>query len=406
MTKVLGLVHAEMSSHTIRIVEIALALTETGRYDVIISGKGPFMELARQRGLKCVETPTVTKKQLYDKLEGQVVSTVFDPENTDRIFEIEKKLLREHKPDIIIRDLFREMAGIAAKQPDTRCLDIFVQKVALCPHYHFTFRPDDLPGWVDLIPKGFLKPFEKPLEKFFRKKNAVHIRRKVRSLGLKKYESIEGVKPDFVLFPESKEVFDLPEIDGEKYKFIGPILTAKTGCEPEWLEEYKQRENRILISMGTTGEHEQNRFIAEVFKDTGWAVALDTNDGCNIKGFFGCSKFDPQHVLPCTDVFVTHGGSGSGYMGLKYKVPMLALHDHFEQQVNAFEFAQKGLAIYIPKRQRTVQNVRTAVQTLLTDSSYKENIKRVSEKTFSTDPLALAVKYIDEAHGRFKAGAF
>ena len=60
-TNLLGLVHGEYTSHTIRVVEIAKALRETGDFDILFSGNGPEMRFVDEAGFDWVETKTVKK---------------------------------------------------------------------------------------------------------------------------------------------------------------------------------------------------------------------------------------------------------------------------------------------------------------------------------------------------------
>ncbi len=402
MKKVLALVHGGLSSHTVRIVAIAKALREAGGYDILFSGTGPQMRRVESAGFEWVDTPIVSKDELYDRLAGRVVSIVFDRDNYEHYFNVEHELIRRHRPDIIVRDLFREFAGVAAKQPHTRCFDVFVQKAPLCPYYHFDFRPEALPDFFEIFPKGSLRPFARILEKRYRLSNSGYIRKKMRQLGLGKHISIDGVKPDLTLFPDSPLLFPLPEADKRSCRHIGPALYFDDDTPPVWLEDFKNDpRKKVLISMGTTGEHDQSDFFRQCFADNRYAVALYSNEQTEIGGFFGCERFNLHTVLPFCDAFVYHGGTGSTYMALKYRVPMLVLHDHFEQQVNGVELARRGLAINLRKKERSADNVRSAVDDLTKNQQWKARLAEFSAEIPFEGSEKRAVECIESAFNGF-----
>ena len=57
--KVMGLVHGELMTHTVRIVSIAKALRKSGNYDIVFSGNGPYMSLVEDAGFDWIQTSTI-----------------------------------------------------------------------------------------------------------------------------------------------------------------------------------------------------------------------------------------------------------------------------------------------------------------------------------------------------------
>ena len=87
-----------------------------------ISGQGPYMKLAEDAWFDPIDTPTVPKAKVFEEFGKTLGSVFFDEDNFEYYFSQEDSLLRNHKPDIIIRDHFREFAGVAVKQPPLTCL--------------------------------------------------------------------------------------------------------------------------------------------------------------------------------------------------------------------------------------------------------------------------------------------
>ena len=311
-------------------------------------------------------------------------------------------MIEKFRPDIIVREHFREMAGVAAKMKEIRAFDVFVQKATLSPYYHFDFRPEKLPEWISLFPERVLLSAARLIENHYRRKNSRYIRRKLKQLGLEKFITIDGVRPDLTLFPDAEELFELPDADRRFCKHIGPVLVTGQDPVPQWLEEYKRdKRKKILISKGTTGEYDQTNLFENTFNDGKYAIAFYSVGDRKINDFYGCNKFDIDHVLPFCDLLISHAGTGSNYLAIKHKVPMLVFYDHFEQQINAVELERKGVALRLRKNQRSRENILNAVEELLSNSKYKQNISALSERISRYDSLKLAVEYISEGFENF-----
>ena len=81
---------------------------------------------------------------------------------------------------------------------------------------------------------------------------------------------------------------------------------------------------------------------------------------------------------------------------------MIVFYDHFEQQINAVELERKGVAIQLGKNQHTKKNLLVAVEELLGNNKYKQNISSLSESISRYDSLKLAVEYISQGFETFK----
>ncbi len=403
--KLLALVHGEYVSHTIKVLEIAKALRKTGEWDITFSGTGPYMKMAEDAGFKFIDTPTLPKRQINDILEKRLVPLIFTEENAERYYKVESELLEKHKPDVILRDHFRELAGIAAKEQGV--YDIFIQLASCCPYYHFDFRPSVFPKILDkMLPEFITKPFRPitiPLiEKYIRKKTFRHIFNRAKKLKIPINKNIpEGYEADLVLLADEEKLFPL-KVLGENYKFIGLPLSFDNYPNPEWLDLFiKDPRKKILVTGGSTGEHEKPTLFANTFKDKKFAVAVYSNDSENIENFYGCNQFNISEVLPYVDLFITHGGIGSTYLGLKNKIPMLMLPNHFEQEINAKQVEKIGAGVFLSMKKFSPKNIRKSIERILNDCSFKENAIDFS-RTMTKNPLELAVKYINEGYKYFK----
>jgi UDP:flavonoid glycosyltransferase YjiC (YdhE family) len=401
--KVLALVHGQMSSHTVRALAIAKALRQTDRYEIIFSGDGPYMKLAEQAGFEWTKTQLVNRSELYQRIEDGLATIYYTAKNYEKYFEIEKAVIEKHRPDIIIRDHFREFAGVAAKIKQIRTYDVFIQKATLSPYYHFDFRPEKLPSWISLFPERPLLFAARQIENHFRRKNSRFIRKKLKQLGLYEFITIDGVRPDLTLFPDAEEIFKLPDADRRFCKHIGPVLAAGQEPVPVWLNEYeKDGRKKILITQGTTGQYDRTKLFENIFSDGKYAVAFYSVESKKINGFYGCNRFDVDSVLAVSDLLISHAGTGTNYSAIKHKVPMLVFYDHFEQQINAVELERKGVAVKLDKNRFTKETVLYGVEELLDNNKYRQNISKLSESISRYDSLKSAVEYISQGFETFK----
>jgi UDP:flavonoid glycosyltransferase YjiC (YdhE family) len=398
--KVLGLVQGEYSSHTVRVLEIAKKLRERGGFEIKFSGNGPFMERVGEEGFDWVESETVKKRHCNDTIR-KFIPRVFNKWNFDHLYSVEEGLLDDEKPDIIVRDHFRELAGIAAKPRGV--FDVYIQQASASPHYHFDFRPVGFPGWADKIfPEGSLLPVARHIERMVRAASSKPMHRKSEELGLTIVkESYEGAEADLVLMPDSEKIFPLEGLNG-KYKYIGPMLVSGREEKPRWLENFvNDPRKKVVVTGGTTGEHEKNEVFGEAFRDGEHAVALYSSDDKKVEGFYGPGQFDLDSVLPHADVFVTHGGIGSAYMGLKHGLPMLCLFNHFEQHIVSKQLERAGVGIGLHPKDVDYFNVRGEVEKLLGEKEYRDKARGLANEIDFGNASELGANYIVEGYEEF-----
>ncbi|MFH1710911.1 MAG: nucleotide disphospho-sugar-binding domain-containing protein [Nanoarchaeota archaeon] len=406
--KVLGLVHGEFSSHTVRVLEIAKALRDKG-YDISFSGHGDQMKNVEKQGFRIIETKTVPGSEILNGIEGTLFPVIFNKDNIEEIFKEEDELLRREKPDMIIRDSFRELAGIASKQYGI--YDVFVQQANLSQYYHADFKPRTTPEFLRILPEDRVitipftdfAPFIRLGERIFRGRISKWMHHKVKKLGLKlDKKCYEGVEADLTLFPDSSLLFPFENMK-DKYKFIGPMLISSDSEGLDWFEKFRSDDRgRIIASSGSTGMQDRTGLFIETFRNSDYAVAIHNNSKELPSGLYG-GRFNVGDILDSADVFITHGGIGSTYLGLVSGVPMISIYSHFEQQANAVQLKKLGVGIPMSCDKVSPENLRENVSCILGDNSYKEKAIEISGKIRgeAEGSLESAVKYITNGYEEF-----
>lgn len=109
--------------------------------------------------------------------------------------------------------------------------------------------------------------------------------------------------------------------------------------------------------------------------------AIDPESLADVPENVELGKMVPQlEILSQADVFITHAGMGGTGEAIYYGVPMIAIPQMDEQAITAGLIEEKGLGFAFPDKQAlTSEKLRKAIETLLSDPSYRETLKEYSE---------------------------
>ena len=166
----------------------------------------------------------------------------------------------------------------------------------------------------------------------------------------------------------------------EHFAFVGPSV------RPAQSETVKTGENLIYISMGTVNNDMLALYQAciEAVRGTNWQVILSVGDQVDIRklqkmseNVYVYSSVDQIAVLKKADVFLTHCGMNSASEGLYFGVPLVMLPQTSEQGGVAARAEQLGAGLRLKKA--TASAIRTALDTVLSDPSYRKNAKIIGE---------------------------
>uniref|UniRef100_A0A3B5KBV1 glucuronosyltransferase n=1 Tax=Takifugu rubripes TaxID=31033 RepID=A0A3B5KBV1_TAKRU len=123
---------------------------------------------------------------------------------------------------------------------------------------------------------------------------------------------------------------------------------------------------------------------------------IDGNLPDNVK----IMKWVPQNDLlahPGARAFITHAGSHGLYEGLCHAVPMVMVPLLAEQPDNAEKMASRGAGILLNIFSVTTEDIVQALNNVINDTRYKDNIKTLSElhKDQPINPLELSVYWTE-----------
>ena len=178
----------------------------------------------------------------------------------------------------------------------------------------------------------------------------------------------------------SPEFQPCSETFSDRFAFVGPSIRPA-------VEEIKKTGDKLVyISMGTVNNDRMllYRNCISALADTGYQVILSVGNLVPVEDFGTLpenisvfSHVDQIAVLQQADVFVSHCGMNSASESLYFGVPLVMLPQTAEQSGVAERVYQLGAGIKLAKTDEA--SILYAINTMLTDDTYKQNAMALSE---------------------------
>lgn len=208
-------------------------------------------------------------------------------------------------------------------------------------------------------------------------------------------------KGDINIVYTSKYFVAHPEYYDESFKFIGPpIYDRKENLDFPF--EKLEGKKVVYISLGTVFNNTDSNLYDIFFKTFGNTDEVVVMTAYNID----LSKFDipnnfivrnyvPQsEVLKYTDVAITHAGMNSTSDLLYNNVPFVAIPIGADQPYMAKRAEALGATISLDKDNITPEILRESVEKVLTNPSYLENMRKISDSFKESGGYKKAVEEI------------
>lgn len=200
---------------------------------------------------------------------------------------------------------------------------------------------------------------------------------------------------------------ETPFVD-DTFHFVGPSINAEAreAVDFPW-EMLDNGRSHIYISLGTIHNMDTAFYktMFATFADHPGQFILSAGPQTDI-GALGAIPDNfivrpsvPQlELLPKMDAFITHAGMNSVNEGLYFGVPLVALPQHLEQVLNARVAAHHGAAIVLgdrpPYGRFDPNELRKAVDVILTDPYHQQNARRVGDSFRAAGGYETAVQHI------------
>ena len=188
------------------------------------------------------------------------------------------------------------------------------------------------------------------------------------------------------------------ETFSERYHFIGPSIRPIT--QPA----AKTAEKTVYISMGTVNQNREfYRNCIRALGETDWQVIISM--GTNTEHFAQLPEniqifesVDQMAVLSIADAFITHCGMNSASEGLYFRVPLVLFPQTPEQGAVAKRTEELGAGVRL--KSIAEEDIMQALRSVLFESKYKENAKRISDSFHSCGGAAEARAFLESIGSR------
>jgi MGT family glycosyltransferase len=173
----------------------------------------------------------------------------------------------------------------------------------------------------------------------------------------------------------------------QTYKFVGPSISSRLTQENFDFAAIKGK-NPIYISLGTVFNQAIDfyKLCFEAFGNTDHTIVMSIGNKARIsdlgeipKNIIVKNYVSQTDVLQYTKLFITHGGMNSTHEGLYYGVPLIVIPQSADQPTIAGQVADIGAGITLQMQSLTANQLREAVDHVLSLSSFKKAVANVGE---------------------------
>ena len=193
-----------------------------------------------------------------------------------------------------------------------------------------------------------------------------------------------------------------------KYKFVGPLLPYSSRKQTaSWnhpkLLQYKKV---VLVTQGTVEKDETKLIVPtlEALRNSDYLVVVTTggsNTAALQKQFAAPNVIIEDYIpfadiMPHADVYVTNGGMGGVQQSIQYRLPMVTAGVHEGKNEICARVGYFNLGINLKTERPSPRQIREAVEQVVKNELYRNNIKALSQEFSRYDPLVLTERYVQQ----------
>ena len=197
--------------------------------------------------------------------------------------------------------------------------------------------------------------------------------------------------PDLNLVYTSKEFqVHSEQFDHNIFKFVGPSISKRIIKIDIPFDRLK--ETVIYISFGTIINISPDFFkdCVKAFSDMEVTVIMSVGKRIYIDAlgpipdnFLVYPSVPQLEILKHSDVFITHGGMNSVHEAMYYGIPVIAIPQCADQPIVAKRLEQLMLGKVLNKDEISAECLRSTVNEILHNSTYRRNMLRMSKAMIS-----------------------
>lgn len=179
---------------------------------------------------------------------------------------------------------------------------------------------------------------------------------------------------DYTLYadvPSLVPTFDLPV----NHHYIGPILWSPRTMRPDWWDELPHDRPRVYVTLGSSGSVGLLSRILGLMSEVPVNVVVATAGreqlGSLPDNVWAADYLSGDEATAGAALAICSGGSGTAYQALNAGVPILGLPTNMDHFLTTRYVQEAGAGIGLRADQAPIKAIRTAIETLLSDPSYR-----------------------------------
>ena len=423
--KIVCFPHFYYLSEVSRLIEIGKNLRELHQEVIFFSHGGPYESIARDEGFEVVSiSPTMTPERYdeyikYNRGEGSksLKASFFTYEELKAYVAAEVDALKQVNADAVLIGwnlpsyLSVQVVGIPiiVQQPGSFTAPFFDKKLS---EFAPALANASLSRLLHHLPMDRFVNWMIPKSRFW----IYPFNQLAAELGLPQYKStLDFVAGDLTLVMDTPSILGITPEELEdyqpahpeyfhktpRYRFGGACYARLPGEVPEQVSEhFATSDTKLYCAMGVSGSPEVLRSIIDIVRYLDLrALILTTtilNEGENDpSGQVLIQPHVPAHLVnPMADIAITHGGAGTVQTAIHSATPIVGIPMHQEQAGNVALVRKRGAGLMLWKSELTRKNLASALEQLVTDDSYRNNMQRLKQEQDEIDGAARAAQEI------------
>lgn len=192
----------------------------------------------------------------------------------------------------------------------------------------------------------------------------------------------------------------------ENVRFVGPLLPhAGTKQRSPWFDERLREYKKVVLVTQGTVEKDVTKIIIptlEAFKGTNTLVVVTTggSDTQRLRNAYPqrniiIEDFIPfNEIMPYVTVYITNGGYGGTMLGIMNKLPMVVAGVHEGKNEICARVGYFKIGINMRTERPTPDAIDQAVNRIMKDSQYKENVRDMAAEFSKYNPCERSARLI------------
>ncbi|MPS63428.1 MAG: hypothetical protein DI622_10685 [Chryseobacterium sp.] len=187
------------------------------------------------------------------------------------------------------------------------------------------------------------------------------------------------------------------------FQFTGPVLTERRiSSEFDWEKFNSNPRKKILVSIGTTFDHEHKKAffqkVVDAFKDENLTVVVVSDPQLFEQwpeNFIVYQQVPQLDLLPHLDGVVSHGGHNTVSETLSNGLPLVVIPIAYDQSHVAGRVVRTGAGERLNFNRFKAHHLKEAVQNILTNPEYKKAAEIVRQSFIEAGGSATAANLLE-----------